>query len=136
MLRHCTKCNIVFEKTSEKVTLCNECNSKRVKSMSPEWRMHQRAKFRAKETGREFTIDISDIIIPSHCPILGIPLEIQTKSGGTINSPSLDRIDSSKGYIKENIQVVSRLANQMKANANKDQMITFAHWILKTFGTD
>lgn len=136
MLRHCTKCNIVFEKTSEKVTLCNECNSKRVKSMSPEWRMHQRAKFRAKETGREFTIDVSDIVIPSHCPILGIPLEIQTKSGGTINSPSLDRIDSSKGYIKNNIQVVSRLANQMKANADREQMIAFANWILKTFGTD
>lgn len=134
--RKCTKCDTVFKKTSEKVTLCNECNSNRVKSMSPEWRMHQRAKFRVKTTGKEFTIEVSDIVIPSHCPILGIPLEIQSKSGGTINSPSLDRIDSSKGYTKDNIQVISRLANQMKANADKEQMIKFAEWILKTFGTD
>ena len=134
--RKCTKCDTVFEKTSEKVTLCNECNSKRVKSYSPEWRMHQRAKFRAKETNREFNLDVSDIVIPSHCPILGIVLETQSKSGGSINSPSLDRIDSKEGYTKNNIQVISRLANQMKANADKEQMIKFANWVLKTFGTD
>ncbi len=45
-------------------------------------------------------------------------------------------IRSSKGYTKDNIQVISRLANQMKANADKEQMIKFAEWILKTFGTD
>ncbi len=134
--RECTKCHSIFVRTSNTVTICNECNSKRVKSESSETRMHRRAKSRAKEFGREFNIDVSDIIIPTHCPILGIPLEIQSKSGGTINSPSLDRIDSSKGYTKDNIQVISRLANQMKANADREQMLNFANWVLKTFGTD
>ncbi len=98
--------------------------------------MHQRSKVRAKKFNREFNLEIDDIKIPTHCPILGIELTPKIGAGGGQNSPSLDRIDSSKGYTKDNIQVVSSLANRMKNDANKDQLIHFANWILKTFGTD
>ena len=60
--------------------------------------------------------------VPKYCPILGIPLIVGTykknKGGGTDNSPSLDRINNNKGYIKENIQIISRKANQMKNNGS------------------
>lgn len=135
--RECTNCGKIFKKTSKTVTLCNSCNSERVKSNKIEWKMHQRAKQRAKISNREFTLSVEDIVIPDICPILGIPLEVKKgRSGGKINSPALDRIDNSKGYTKENIQVISHLANMMKSQANKDQLIQFANWILKTFGTD
>ena len=55
--------------------------------------------------------------VPKYCPILEIPLYVGTKTS-TDNSPTLDRIDNNKGYIKENIQIISRKANQMKSNAN------------------
>jgi hypothetical protein len=128
--RECTKCKSIFEITS-KMTLCKKCNSERVKSQTPEWKMHQRAKQRCKETGREFNLLVSDIVIPDVCPILGIKLNMNSgKSGAYRNSPSLDRIDNSKGYTKDNIQVVSQLANAMKCHASNEELHKFAQWVL------
>ncbi len=128
--RECTKCGTVFEITS-KMTLCKKCNSERVKSLRPEWKMHQRAKMRAKENGREFNLEVSDIVIPDVCPVLGISLNMNSgKSGAYRNSPSLDRIDNSKGYTKDNIQVISQLANAMKCHATNEELHKFAQWIL------
>lgn len=128
--RECTKCGAVFQITS-RMTLCKPCNSKRVKSLSPEWRMHQRAKSRCKQSNREFNIDVSDIVIPDVCPILGIELNMNSgKSGAYRNSPSLDRIDNSRGYTKDNIQVISQLANAMKCHATDKELRMFATWVL------
>jgi hypothetical protein len=55
--------------------------------------------------------------IPKHCPIYKIPLFVGV-GVATDNSPSLDRIDNDKGYIKGNLQIISRKANQMKSNGN------------------
>ena len=130
--RECTKCGVVFPKTS-KMTLCKPCNSSRVKSLSPEWRMHQRAKVRAKERGREFNLEVSDIVIPEFCPVLGIRLSANSgKSGAFRDSPSLDRIDNSKGYVKGNIQVISQLANAMKCHATNEELHRFASWVVST----
>ena len=135
--RECTKCHILFERTSKTVTLCNLCNSKRVKAVSPEWKMHQRAKQRATISGREFSITPEDIHIPLMCPVLGVPLKVtKGKSGAFPNSPSLDRIDNDRGYISGNIRVVSQRANRMKGDASKDELLAFAEWIKETYGED
>lgn len=134
--RECTQCGAVFKKTSKTVTMCNHCNSERAKSSSPAYKMHQRSKVRAKKYDREFNLEIDDIVIPTHCPILGVELITKVGSGGDQNSPSLDRINSNKGYTKDNIQVISSLANRMKSDANKEQLVSFARWVLKTFDTD
>ena len=92
--------------------------------------MHQRAKQRCKFSGREFDLQVSDIVIPDVCPILGIPLNMNSgKSGAYKNSPSLDRIDNNKGYIKDNIHVISQLANAMKGGASNEELHKFADWI-------
>ena len=130
--RECTNCGIIFEITS-KMTLCKVCNSNRVKSLRPEWKMHQRAKQRCKENGREFNLEVSDIVIPDICPVLGIKLNMNSgKSGAYRNSPSLDRVDNNKGYTKDNIQVISQLANAMKCHASNEELHRFANWILTT----
>jgi len=132
--RECTGCGIIFAITS-KMTLCKACNSLRVKSQSPEWKMHQRAKSRCKSSGREFSIAVDDIVIPDVCPILGIPLNTNSgRSGAFKNSPSLDRIDNNKGYTKDNIQVISQLANAMKGSATNEELIAFAKWVLSNTG--
>lgn len=132
--RECTACGKIFKKTSKTVTLCNECNSTRVKSSTPEWKMHQRAKQRARSSGRDFNLELSDIKIPEECPVLNIPIEcFSGKPGGRFNSPALDRIDNSLGYVKGNIQVISHRANLMKADASKEELIKFARWVLNTY---
>jgi hypothetical protein len=129
--RECTNCGIMFLKISKTVTLCNKCNSERVKCTDPKSKMLQRAKGRAKLKDLEFNLTVKDIIIPKHCPILGIELVCKSgKSGGQKNSPALDRINSSKGYVKDNIQVISHLANMMKSHATKEELIKFAKWVI------
>lgn len=103
----------------------------------PERVLHRTAKARASKKGLEFNIDYSDIVLPEVCPILGIPIILSDgfgTRGGKMNSPSLDRIDNDKGYVKGNVQVISHMANSMKFTANKEQLLAFANWILKEYG--
>jgi hypothetical protein len=135
--RECTNCSTMFLKTSKTVTLCNKCNSERVKCTDPEVKMLQRAKGRAKQKGLEFDLTVKDIIIPKHCPILGIELICKSgTSGGQKNSPALDRINSNGGYTKDNVQVISHLANMMKSHATKEELIKFANWIIESIPKD
>lgn len=90
---------------------------------------------RAKKRGQEFTITKEDIVIPEFCPVFGFKMEHNFgKNGGKFNSPSVDRIDNTKGYTPENIQIISRLANAMKSEASPEQLIMFADWIYKCYG--
>lgn len=73
------------------------------------------AKIRAKKEKWDFNLDITDIVIPDICPVLGIPLR-RDNPCLLDNSPTLDRIDSSKGYVKGNVCVISNRANRMKGN--------------------
>lgn len=101
------------------------------KAEQPESFMHRQAKHRAKwdYNNMEFTIEVEDIKIPDVCPFMQqpfIPLD-------RVMGHSLDRIDSSKGYTKDNIQVISRLANKMKNDATKEQLIAFAKGVLVVY---
>ena len=135
--RECTNCGTMFLKTSKTVTLCNKCNSERVKCTDPEVKMLRRAKSRAKLKDLKFDLTVKDIVIPKYCPILGIELICKSGiSGGQKNSPALDRKDSKRGYTKDNIQVISHLANMMKSHATEEELITFANWIITSLPKD
>lgn len=90
----------------------------------------ENAKDRAIKNNIEFTIKIEDIIVPELCPLLNVSFVPGNKENKWYTW-SLDRIDSTKGYTKENIQVVTYLANTMKNKASKEELITFANNILK-----
>ena len=46
-------------------------------------------------------------------------------------SPSVDRIDPTKGYVRGNVRVISYLANRMKSNATVDQLVRFSAWVME-----
>ena len=91
------------------------------RSHTVEAAMLDRSKSRAKKKRFEHNIDIDDIVIPETCPLLNIPI-----FQGTVtvcpNSPTLDRIDSSKGYVKGNVWVISYRANTIKSDATYDEL--------------
>lgn len=74
---------------------------------------------RAKQNGIEFNLELDDIVIPDTCPVLGIPI---SRDGNMENWPSLDRINPEAGYTKDNVIVVSFLANRIKNNATVEQL--------------
>lgn len=87
----------------------------------------------AKKRKCECTITEDDFDIPEFCPILGTKLGgvWQPRGSDPAFIPSLDRIDSSIGYVPGNVRVISLLANMMKSKATKDQLLMFAESVIK-----
>jgi len=88
----------------------------------------ENGKTQSQESGLEFSIDKEDILIPEKCPYLGFSFSFDSRD----TSPSLDRINPTKGYTRDNIQVISWRANRYKSNATVDDLIAFARGILAT----
>jgi len=86
-----------------------------------ETRLLNYARRNAKRRGEECSLELKDIIIPEYCPVLGIKLEPGSHSHQDC-SPSVDRIDSTKGYTKDNIWIISARANRIKNNATIEEI--------------
>lgn len=72
---------------------------------------------------RDFDIDASDIVIPEFCPVLGIKLNPRNRGVGYHpDSPSVDRIDNDKGYVKGNVRIISARANLLKNDATIEEL--------------
>ena len=96
---------------------------KRKRQENPEYYLWKAAKKRAKSKQLDFDIEVSDIIIPQFCPLLHIPIIHKVGTGKrNDNSPSLDRLDNSRGYVKGNIVVVSWRANFLKSDAEFQEL--------------
>ena len=122
--RKCLKCNKMknleeFHKTRSGLQgrnpRCKKCrlllSKKYYKSTTYEYRLFQACKGRAKQNKIPFNLELDDIIIPEFCPVLRIQIMYKTDY-----APSIDRKDSSKGYTKGNIRVISKRANTLKNN--------------------
>ncbi len=86
-----------------------------------EYRLLCYARRNSKRRGEECSLELEDIVIPEYCPLLGIKLD--TSSGSKQDtSPSVDRIDSSKGYTRENVWIISQRANRIKNNSTIEEL--------------
>lgn len=105
----------------------NKNYSKLWRELNPEKRIITQAKNRSKTNSLDFEISLEDIKIPDVCPVLGIPLKI--RGNRFWNSPSLDRIDSSKGYTKDNIHIISGRANILKRDASFKELELLVNYL-------
>lgn len=83
------------------------------------------SKARAKQKGRENTLTKEDLYslypLDGRCPVFGFVLEWNSK-GFRETSPSIDRIDSNRGYTKDNVQIISWKANRIKGYASVEDL--------------
>lgn len=130
------ECWTTTEKLAQNKAVMRACKDRKFSTKEGHAKiLIQNRKSIAKKSNIEFLISELDLLknLPETCPILGIKLSWTTRkgvSGSKDNSPSLDKIDPSKGYVPGNVMWISYLANRMKSNATPDQLKIFANWIL------
>lgn len=85
------------------------------------------SKYRARLAGLPHTLQLSDVVIPELCPVLGLPLRKTLGRQGP-HSPSLDRLDPAQGYVPGNVVVVSWRVNALKKDATPHELVRIASY--------
>lgn len=88
------------------------------------------ARTRAKKRGLAFDLTNEFIysIYTTHCPVLGVELVIGKKKAMP-NSPTIDRLAPSRGYVKDNVAIISHRANAIKSDASFDELCKVVEWV-------
>lgn len=109
---------------------CRECRKPKSKvdaaRVTWEQKLLHRAKYRAKKYGYAFDLTIDDIVIPTHCPVLGVEISRVSNSRYV---PSIDKRNPSGGYTKDNIVIMSRRANVLKNDMSKEEAVLLSRWM-------
>jgi hypothetical protein len=84
------------------------------------------AKRRAKRKGIDFAVTRDDFEKMTHCPLLGIEFCFSNGREDKANSPSIDRIDPSLGYVPGNVWIISMRANQIKSDSSVSELEALA----------
>ena len=139
----CTKCGIEKEYTEEFFSKrehgklradCRTCYNKYYRDNNHRYlkaSMVYDAKERAKKKNMDFNLVKKDIHFPEVCPVFNIKLEHGRKDWK--NSPTIDRIDNTKGYLIDNCIVVSCLANTIKNSATPKQILKVGNFYKKLY---
>lgn len=125
-----------MKRTSDDQRAVHRAESAARRARSPAAVMWSDAKARAKKRGVEFSIDVSDVVIPTHCPILGIALQRTIDAGHRHHAPSLDRIDPQRGYVRGNVAVISHKANRLKGEGTVEEHEAIAVWMRRQTPTN
>ena len=142
-LKTCVSCNkqgddSVFKKGGR--GMCSRCTKKDWESKNPDrlraQRLRGNAGKRAKEMGwpePDFSSDwIYQKIKNGYCEVTSIEFDLETQVGKNSHTknpwvPSIDRIDNSKPYSKDNIQVVVFMYNVCKSEFSHEDVIKFCN---------
>lgn len=92
--------------------------------------MQNSAHSRSKRYGVEKKFERDDLrkLYTDTCPVLNIKLS-WSNSKLMDNSPSLDRIDNTKGYVNGNMCIMSQRANRIKSDGTAIEHKLIAKWM-------
>jgi hypothetical protein len=90
-------------------------------------------KLRCKAKKKELPFDLDAEYLyqksPSECPVFSTPFVYNQKKQADNMSPSVDRLEPHKGYVKGNIAVISMKANKIKSSAISAEIFRVAIWL-------
>lgn len=101
-----------------------ESKPKRVKNNrtnNPCYYLWHNAKQRSRDLGKDFNLELEDLVLPKVCPLLNIPI-VKGVGWYSDNSPTLDRIIPDLGYVKGNVWIISMRANRIKNDASLQEL--------------
>jgi hypothetical protein len=105
---------------------CHDATVNKFRSADPKSWLLYASRQRSKQRGWDNTLTLNDVPdIPKRCPVFPwIILEYKIGVGRSEidSSPSLDRIDNTKGYVKRNVRVISHRANNLKSDASDKEL--------------
>lgn len=119
-------------------TRCKNCGNKNWIDKDQEYQIHalilskfskilNNIKTRKKVRKLPFTITVNDLnslyLKDSHCKLSGLNLSLDLSKALGKQNLSIDRIDSNKGYILNNIQLVDKRINMMKGTLPNEEFI-------------
>ena len=84
----------------------------------------------ARYGAHEFTITEDDIDWPTYCPALGIELHYPGHYRHDPAGVSLERINVTKGYVPDNVRVISLRANLLRKDATAAKLVALGDYYL------
>ena len=98
--------------------------------MTKEYKMWSGAKLRAKAEGTFFNLELADIVIPEFCPVLpNIKINADNRLCRQDDSPSIDKLIPTLGYVKGNVNIISWRANEIKRDATVQELTQVLAWL-------
>lgn len=136
--KQCPVCSEEFYlvKGRTKANSCSTCYTK-YRSL---YSLLSSAKSRAKKKNLEYDLDIVWALNqPTVCPHTGMPMTY-TNNGKTYaerlpTTASIDRVDPTKGYIKNNCQIISWWFNAAKQRFSLSQVVQLCQQVVNTYTT-
>lgn len=112
-----------------------ECKDRKRKENNNNYRIQQllyQSRARARNKNLEHNLELQDILdiwpVDNKCPVYGFEL-VWNDFRFRRTSPSIDRIDSTKGYIKDNVQIISFRANELKRDATLEELEILVNYL-------
>lgn len=101
------------------------------------WRLFNSAKLKAKRRGLAFDLRYNDVLRQVKrgvCCRTGIPFDNRAKPMCGPDLPfraSLDRVDNTRGYFPDNVEVVCKIFNQVKWCWNVEDVLYMAEKLME-----
>lgn len=137
---YCKSCNASWRREKRKQTYSKEAEAAKNRK-GKDYKSYLSANFpqmrcRAKLKNLSFSITKEDLIILAEnqnflCALTGEPLTFIVGAGRLLTNASVDRIDSTLGYTKDNIQLVSLQVNILKNTLSMTQLYQLCETILR-----
>lgn len=110
-------------KIKERVILKSTFTDLEYETYRSRMRLLYTARAGAKRKNLEFNVSYLSLEWPTHCPVLGIPINYSIgKITRRDNSPSLDRLRNDVGYTKSNTRIISWRANRLKSDSTPEEL--------------